>query len=82
MTNILVFMLAYFIGVGVSVYVFRPMSNWMDGYNTAKEHYGDWDRGFDKGYMLASKLFKDYEQGFGDGFEAGWDSALTQEGGQ
>lgn len=74
MTDFLLLMLVYLIGVGVSAYIFHPMKNWQEGYDT------DWDRGFDKGYMLASELFKDYDQGFGDGFEAGWDSALTQEG--
>lgn len=80
MTNFLILALADFIGFGLLAYALHPMRNWLEGYNTAKEFYGDWGRGFDEGYMLASKLFKDYEQGFGDGFEAGWDSALTQEG--
>ena len=80
MDNFLLFMFAYFIGVGLSAIIFRPMRNWQDGYSTAKEHYGDWSRGFNEGYTAASKIFKDYSQGFGDGFEAGWDSALTQEG--
>lgn len=82
MDNFLLFMFAYFIGVGLSAIIFHPMRNWQEGYNTAKEHYRDWHRGFDEGYTAASKTFKDYEQGFGDGFEAGWDSALTQEGAQ
>lgn len=82
MDNFLLCMLTYCIGVCFSAYVFHPIRNWQEGYNTAKEHYGDWNRGFDEGYTAASKMFKDYHQGFGDGFEAGWDSALTQEGRQ
>lgn len=80
MTDFLLLMLVYLIGVVVSAYIFHPMKNWQEGYDTAKEHYGNWHKGFDDGFVAASEMFKDYHQGFGDGFEAGWDSALTQEG--
>jgi len=82
MNNLLLSMLAYFIGVGFSAFVFHPMRTWQEGYNTAKEHYKDWSRGFDEGFNSASTIYRDYHKGFGDGFEAGWDSALTQEGAQ
>ncbi len=82
MVNLLLFMLAYFIGVEFSAFMFHPMRNWKEGYDTAKDHYKDWNRGFDEGFKSASKTFQDYHKGFGDGFEAGWDSALTQEGTQ
>lgn len=58
--------------------MFQPMKEWQEGYNTAKEHYSNWNKGFDDGYKSAEKLFKDYNKGFGDGFEAGWDSALDK----
>lgn len=83
MVNLLLFMFAYFIGVGSSAYVFHPMRNWQEGYNTAKEYYRDWDRGFNDGFKSASTAFQNYyDKGFDDGFEAGRNSALTQKGAQ
>lgn len=54
------------------------MKNWQEGYNAAKQFYGDMESGFDRGWETAKKVFKDYEKGFGDGFEAGWITAEEQ----
>lgn len=82
MANLILFMLAYFLGVAVSSVIFHPMRNWKEGYDNAKEYYSNWKIGFDKGFKYASKIYKDYHQGFGDGFESGWYAALEQEGEQ
>ena len=50
MSDFLLFTLGYFIGIGFSLIMFRPMHNWQEGYDTAKEFYRDWRRGFDDGY--------------------------------
>lgn len=77
------FILGCFIGCLVALWCaclyFQPSSNWMDGYERARKTYSNWDEGFAAAYKSAEQLFRDYDRGFGDGFEAGWDSALTQE---
>ena len=50
MSGFLLLLVGYISGIGFSLIMFRPMQNWMDGYDTAKQFYGDWHRGFDDGY--------------------------------
>lgn len=76
--NFLNILLPYIMGVLVSYLIFQPIKQWQDGYNTAKEYYGNWEFGFNKGYKAAEKIFKNYDLGFGDGFESGWNAALEQ----
>lgn len=80
MTEFIKILLPYIMGIICAYLIFQPMENWQEGYNTAKEHYQNWNEGFDQGYKSAEKLYKDYHKGFGDGFEAGWDSALDNKG--
>ena len=56
--------------------MFHPVKLWNEGYKTAREHYKNWDLGFEEGYKSARKHFQNYDEGFGAGFDAGWDSAL------
>lgn len=39
-----------FFGAVLTIIVTRPMKSWQDGYNTAKEHYSDWENGFNAGW--------------------------------
>lgn len=49
--------IAYFfgalVGVAITIVITRPLKSWRDGYNTAKEHYSDWEKGFNDGYDAA-----------------------------
>lgn len=40
----------YLIGVAAAFAIIRPGKEWEKGYNTAKEFYGDFKRGFDSGF--------------------------------
>ena len=75
-------LLPYIMGIIAAYLMFQPMKNWQDGYDTAKEHYGNWNLGFNQGWDLAKNTFKDYDKGFGDGFESGWNAALENKGGE
>ena len=75
-------LLPYIMGIIAAYLMFQPMKNWQDGYDTAKEHYGNWNLGFNQGWDLAKITFKDYDKGFGDGFESGWNAALENKGGE
>ena len=46
--DLLNILLPYLMGVLVSYLIFQPMKKWDDGYNTAKNFYGNWELGFDK----------------------------------
>jgi hypothetical protein len=76
--DLLNILLPYLIGVLVSYLIFQPMKQWEDGYNTAKNFYGNWELGFDKVFEAAKKTFNNYDLGFGDGFESGWNAVLEQ----
>jgi hypothetical protein len=76
--DLLNILLPYLMGVLVSYLIFQPMKQWDDGYNTAKNFYGNWELGFDKGFEAAKKTFNNYDLGFGDGFEDGWNAVLEQ----
>lgn len=78
MIELIKILLPYILGVVCTAIMFRPMKNWHEGYNAAKQFYGDMESGFDRGWETAKKVFKDYEKGFGDGFEAGWITAEEQ----
>lgn len=82
MIELIKILLPYILGIVCAAIMFQPMKNWKEGYNAAKQFYGDWGRGFDQGWETAKKLFEDYDQGFGDGFEAGWITAEEQGGKQ
>ena len=75
-------LLPYIMGIIAAYLMFQPMKNWQDGYDTAKEYYGNWNLGFNQGWDLAKNTFKDYDKGFGDGFESGWNAALENKGGE
>ena len=78
MIELIKILLPYILGVVCTAIMFQPMKNWQEGYNAAKQFYGDRESGFDRGWETAKKVFKDYEKGFGDGFEAGWITAEEQ----
>lgn len=80
MSDFLLILLSYLMGVFAASLMLKPMKNWHEGYDTAKEYYGNWNLGFTKGWDCAKKLFKDYDKGFGDGFESGFNAALEREG--
>lgn len=82
MIELIKILLPYILGMVCMGLMFPPMKDWQEGYNAAKQFYGDWGRGFDRGWETAKKLFEDYDQGFGDGFEAGWRTAEEQGGKQ
>jgi len=44
----------YLIGVAAAFAIIRPMKEWEDGYNTAKEFFGDYKRGYDDGFKAGS----------------------------
>ena len=82
MIELIKILLPYILGVVCTAIMFQPMKTWQEGYNAAKQFYGDWERGFDQGWEIAKKLFEDYDKGFGDGFEAGWITAEEKGGKQ
>lgn len=55
MTELLILLSGYAVGVLFSVIICQPMKNWQDGYDTAKKHYDNWDKGFDEGWHCAEK---------------------------
>ena len=75
-------LLPYIMGIIAAFLMFHPEREWKDGYETARKFYDNWELGFDYGYKSAEKTFKDYDCGFGDGFEAGWNAALENKGGE
>jgi hypothetical protein len=54
------------------------MKNWQDGYDTAKKHYDNWDKGFDEGYSAAKGYYDRYDIGFKDGWHCA-EKRLTEE---
>ena len=50
MSATIAYFFGVFVGVVVTIIVTRPMKSWQDGYNTAKEHYSDWEKGFHAGW--------------------------------
>ena len=47
--------IAYLIGFAVGCIAARPMKSWQEGYDAAKDFYGDWDKGFNAGWDGAFK---------------------------
>lgn len=60
----------YLLGFVLAAILYRPMKHWQEGYDTAKETYSDWDKGFDRGFGAAKKLYTDYALGFKEGYHA------------
>ena len=52
---IIIGLIGYLIGAAVSWYVCKPMKAFTDGYNYAKDFYGDFERGFNAGWESAFK---------------------------
>ena len=75
-------LLPYILGMVCMGVMFPPMKDWQEGYNAAKQCYGDWKQWYEKGWNNAKEVFEDYDRGFGDGFEAGWITAEEQRGEQ
>lgn len=72
------FMVPYILGVVCAFLMFHPVRKWKDGYDAARETYGNWDKGYDEGWKASAEMHKDYDRGFGDGFDAGWRTALER----
>ena len=53
MNSIVVLITGYIAGVVASWLIFRPMKAFEDGYYTAKEHYSNWEKGFNQGWDAA-----------------------------
>lgn len=66
----IIFLVGYAIGIVVAIILVRPMKNWQEGYDSAKEMYSDWDNGFDTGFSAAREHFTDYSLGYKAGWEA------------
>lgn len=66
----IIFLAGYAIGVVVAIILMRPMKNWQEGYDSAKEMYSDWNKGFDQGFEAARNHFTDYSLGYKAGWEA------------
>ena len=78
MIELLIFLSGYAVGVLFSVILCQPMKNWQDGYDTAKKHYDNWDKGFDEGYSAAKGYYDRYDIGFKDGWHCA-EKRLTEE---
>ena len=56
-TTLIIGIIGYIIGAAVAWYICRPTKafhdGWNAGYNSAKNIYGDWDRGFHDGWKSA-----------------------------
>ena len=65
----------YMCGFGLAAILYRPMKHWQEGYDTAKETYSDWEKGFDMGFEAAKELYTDYGAGFKAGYRAAEKSA-------
>lgn len=74
--DILKIIIPYFSGMVVTFLMFHPLKEWKDGYKVAKEHYNNWNLGFEEGFKCARKHFQNFDEGFGEGFESGWDVAF------
>ena len=66
----IIFLIGYAIGIVVAIILMRPMKNWQEGYDSAKEMYSDWNKGFDQGFEAARRRFTDYSTGYKDGWTA------------
>lgn len=66
----IIFLVGYAIGIVVAIILMRPMKSWQEGYDSAKEMYSDWNKGFDVGFSAAREHFTDYGLGFKEGWNA------------
>ena len=53
MHDLILIFISYGLGVAVSVFLFRPLKSFNEGYEAAKKFYTDWDKGFDDGFNHA-----------------------------
>ena len=81
--NVICVLIGYAIGLGYAWIMFHPSKEWQDGYDTAKNTFSDWEKGFYTGYEAAADHYQDYKQGFYDGWnrclERGQENAKTEE---
>lgn len=80
---VIVFLLGCVVGLGYALIIFRPLKEWQEGYDAARNMFSDWKKGFDTGYDAAADHYQDYKQGFYDGWnkclECGQENAKTEE---
>ncbi len=63
MTGLILLMVGYFVGVDVSLILFRPLKSFDAGYEAAKEMYISWNTGFDAGWDEAVKSIEEVARG-------------------
>ena len=56
MNDIVVLIIGYIVGCVISWIIFRPMKSFQQGYDIAKAHYSNWEKGFDQGWEAAMKV--------------------------
>lgn len=72
-------MIGYFIGAIVSWYVCKPGKSFQKGWNAAKQHYGNYERGFNDGWdaCASSKITNDaLDKYFKNKYGIGYDDAI------
>ena len=70
MTEVLINLLFYFVGMIVCYCIFQPMEQYEKGFKAGKALFGDFEKWYDAGWESAKRFYTD------------WDIQQEQEGGK